>query len=482
MLIRNAEVYKSGIRDLRIQEDAIVDMGRLTPIPGEVVIDASGSALIPGLIDHHIHFLSYAASLNSIDCSPSSVGSGKELALLLQKSQPPKGWLRGFGYHESVAGDIDRFWLDRHCPSVPIRIQHRTGRLWIFNSCGIELLQQAMKIQMPAPALSNESLQTGRFFDSDQLLGPLLGRHLPPVKRASEVLASYGITGFSDMTPSNDQESFDLFNDLLLKGNLLQEVQLARRDPFDTPSLSAIPGPVKIHLHESRLPALDELVERIRHSHQNAVPVAIHCVTEIELLFSLAALEEAQSIAGDRIEHASITPEYIFERMASLGVTVVSQPQFIGEKGDSYLKEIDPLEHSSLYRCKTFLDQGIGLAGSSDAPFGNTDPWTTMRCAISRKTRSGRLIGEAEALSPEQALDLFLGPLSKPGTPRTIKVGDPADLCLLKHPWEITRTRLYKEDVQLVIAKGKLIHQNPAFTISSPYAVMSSIKPQSNAV
>ena len=34
-------------------------------------------------------------------------------------------WLRGTGYHESVAGELDRHALDRWVPARPVRVQHR---------------------------------------------------------------------------------------------------------------------------------------------------------------------------------------------------------------------------------------------------------------------------------------------------------------------------------------------------------------------
>ncbi|HVL00370.1 MAG TPA: amidohydrolase family protein [Dongiaceae bacterium] len=455
MLIRNAEIYQAGLSDLRIDRGIICDIGHLSPRPDETVVDAQGGALFPGLNDHHIHFLSFAASLASIDCSPAAATNSEGLAELLQQHASGEGWLRGFGYHESIAGDIDCHWLDYHCPTRPVRIQHRTGRLWIFNSAGLAILQDAWLKQTTPPSLAADSFRTGRFYDSDQALVVLLGRNLPPVKRASEKLASYGVTGFSDMTPSNSPDAFALFQRLKSENSILQNVQLARNAAFGTEAFTAtIPGPVKIHLHENRLPELHELVERIQSSHTSGAPIAIHCVTEIELLFSLAALEEAGATEGNRIEHASVTPEHAFDRMLQLGVTVVTQPHFILEKGDAYLHDIEPDQHDSLYRCRTFLDKNIPLAGSSDAPFGMADPWIAMRAAVERRTTSGRLLGKNEALTPEQALALFLGSLETPGKMRHIKIGMPADLCLLKHPWAVARTRLTSADVRFVTCKG----------------------------
>lgn len=460
MLIKNAEIYQAGLNDLRIDRGIITDIGRLSRHSNEGVVEACGGALLPGLNDHHIHFLSFAASLESVDCSPAAAPNSESLAALLQQQATGEGWQRMIGYHESIAGDIDCHWLDCHCPNRPVRIQHRTGRLWIFNSAGLAILKRALHQKAISPPLSAESLATGRFYDADRALAELLGRHLPPVKPASEQLASFGITGFSDMTPSKSQDTFALFQRLKSQDSILQDFQLARNSNIGTAELAAnISGPVKIHLHESRLPALQELVERIQSCHTAGAAVAIHCVTEVELLFSLAALEEAGPIKGDRIEHAAVTPEHVLDQMLKLGVTVITQPHFILEKGDTYLRDIEAGDHDSLYRCRTFLNWNIPLAGGSDAPFGTADPWTAMRAAVSRRTASGETLGCKEALNPEQALALFLGSLETPGKMRHIQPGMTADLCLLKHPWSIARTRLTSDDVQLVMRKGKPIYR-----------------------
>jgi hypothetical protein len=106
--------------------------------------------------------------------------------------------------------------------------------------------------------------------------------------------------------------------------------------------------------------------------------------------------------------------------VARAGVTVVTQPNFIFERGDQYLTEVDPADHEHLYRCRGFLDAAIPLGGSTDAPFGQPDPWLSMRAAVSRQTASGRVIGAAEALTPEQALALFTSAPEDPGGPPRI--------------------------------------------------------------
>ena len=51
-----------------------------------------------------------------------------------------EGWIRGVGYFESVAGELDRARLDRLAPARPLRIQHRSGALWMLNSAAVDRL------------------------------------------------------------------------------------------------------------------------------------------------------------------------------------------------------------------------------------------------------------------------------------------------------------------------------------------------------
>jgi predicted amidohydrolase YtcJ len=458
VLIARAEIYTPAVPpgrghrqiDLRIENGRIAELGSLAPRPGERCLDARGGAVLPGLHDHHLHFLSYAAALNSLRCGPPEITSEAALSRALAEHPATGAWLRGIGYHESVAGDIDRFWLDRRLPDTPARIQHRSGRLWILNSAALEALRGAGAERLP---------DDGRIYDQDLLMGDLVGRVLPPVALASARLASFGVTGFTDMTPTNDPRSLELLVALRESGQLRQHVCLAGSAelPFPAVSGDVTVGPTKVHLHDSAFPPFDALCGQVHSSHERLRPVAVHCVTDAELVFALAAFRQAGVLDGDRIEHASVTPPELLTQLAELGLKVVTQPNFIEERGDAYLADIPAAEHGWLYRARSFLDRGIPLAAGTDAPFGDPDPWLAIRAAVARTTHQGRKLGLDESLSPEQALGLFLGAAESPDTPRTIEAGSLADLCVLREPWASARDRLASTLVTATIRAGELI-------------------------
>lgn len=171
----------------------------------------------------------------------------------------------------------------------------------------------------------------------------------------------------------------------------------------------------------------------------------------------MAAFKDAGTIPGDRIEHASIAPDAAIEDIAKAGIAVVSQPHFIRERGDRYLADVDADARPLLYRLRAFLDADVTLAGGSDAPFGNCDPWASMAAAVSRHTESGASIGEAEALTTEQALDLFLRDPRALNRRRRITVGAPADLCLLDRSWANARSALSSAYVRATFIDGRMI-------------------------
>lgn len=464
MLIRNAEIDFAQRVDVRIIAGRIATIGeRLVPQPGEVLLDADFGALLPGLHDHHIHLVALAAALESLQCGPPQVATAEQLGVVLHNrlatpSSSDDGWIRGIGYHESVAGDIDRDWLDRHVPDRPLRIQHRSGRLWIFNSCALERLGttgEALEMRAGRP--------TGRLYDADAWLREKLGSRFPSLHRVGRLLAAYGLTGVTDTTPHNDLAQYQHFAAARKNGELPQNLTIMGDTSLDIVNIpnngsGIIRGATKFHLHETALPDFDAFCTAIRNSHTAQRPVAMHCVTLVELVFAATALAESGTHPGDRIEHAALAPPDTLPLLASLGVTVVTQPNFIHERGDAYRQDVPVGDQPWLYRLRGLIDAGIPLAGSTDAPFGDANPWLAMQAAVDRRTRSGATLGAAEALTPEQALALFTGSPSAPGTvQRRIAPGAPADLCLLDRPWAQARRDLSNVHIVATLKDGQRI-------------------------
>ena len=460
MLIRDAEIAPGRVTHVQISGELIgMISDDLKPDEDGIVVEARGGALLPGLHDHHFHLLAFAASLESAECGPSHATSASDLIRILRGAPSTDGenWLRGVGYHESVAGEIDRDWLDRAVPDRPVRLQHRGGRLWVLNSRAIEILTAGTN---DTPLEREGGRFTGQLYEGDAWLRHRLGNRRPSLHRASQFLLSRGVTGITDATPTNTAAEFELFRQAFDVREITQNILVmgdATLDHVgDVPGIQR--GATKIHLRDADLPPLNEIDARIRHSHTVDRPVAVHCVTLGEIMLAIGAFQDAGAVKGDRIEHAAVTPPYVLALMAELGLTVVTQPNFIAERGDAYLRDVEPQDRPWLYRLLGFLDSGIALAGGTDAPFGGADPWRAMSAAVERRSSGGSPIGPEEALTPEQALGLFLGaPRSPGGGARTIMPGAVADLCLLQQSWRDARSNLADAPVALTIKSGAIV-------------------------
>lgn len=170
----------------------------------------------------------------------------------------------------------------------------------------------------------------------------------------------------------------------------------------------------------------------------------------------LADLDDAGPRPDDPVEHAALMPVDLVADLARRRLRVVTQPGFLADRGDDYLREVPAAEHPDLYRCASRATAGIPLALSTDAPYGPGDPWTAIAAASDRRTPGGQVLGATERLAPEVALDAFLtDPGDLGGPPKRVRPGAAADLVLLHAPLREVLTRPSAAAVHAVLRAGR---------------------------
>jgi predicted amidohydrolase YtcJ len=457
--------------DVRLAGGLISECGtQLRPAPGEPDIDAAGGLLLPGLHDHHVHLRALAAAAASVAAGPPHTSTAAELAARLRAadaSLPPGTWLRAVGYHESVAGDLDREALDRLVPHRPVRVQHRTGALWMVNSLAADRLGLD-RCELAGVERDAGHRPTGRLWRLDRWLAGRVPGTAADLGAVSRQAAALGVTGFTEATPG--AASDDLAS--LAAAPVVQRLHCMAPPGVPPPREliagkpaaggqatggAAVParvtaGPEKILLDDTTLPSLEEFARRIGYAHADGRPVAVHCVTRVQLVLTLAALDLAGRRRGDRIEHgAVISPESVAELR---GLTVVTQPHFVVERGEQYAADVPPADQPDLWRLRSLIDGGVSVAAGTDAPYGAADPWQAMRAAVRRPAR----FRPEEAVSPATAIALFLGQAAAPGRPRLIAPGHPADLVLLRTGPREALGSLASDLVAATLVGGDLIY------------------------
>ena len=413
MLIRNVEVEGHGsVVDVRIDGGRIAEIGSGLTGPGDV--DGRGGALLPGLHDHHVHLAALAAEAASVRVGPTDVRDRTAFAAALVGG-PPGEWVRAVGYHESVAGELDRWVLDALVPDRPARVQHRTGALWVWNSAALR-----------AAGLDGD----GRFWREDERLRGFVPPTRLDLEGVGRRAAALGVTGFTNADPHPASGLTQMLS--VLPQRLL---------------VMGVDEPVKLMLDDPTLPTPAQLARTIGEIRPR--PVAVHCVTRVQLLVTLLALDEVGPADGDRIEHGSVIPAETIPWLRRLGVTVVTQPHFPVERGTAYATDVDADDRPHLYRCRSLVEAGIPLAAGTDAPYGTSDPWAVMRAATERD--------DAERLQPRSALRLFNGESQHPARTRRLTVGAIADLCLLHVPLREALRALSGELVRAAYVSGRSI-------------------------
>jgi predicted amidohydrolase YtcJ len=458
MILRNVEIEGRAGLDVTIKDGLISAIGpRLVSSDEDieaVEIDGRGGALIPGLIDYHIHLLATAARAQSLVLD--DVKSGNELGarIVAALAHLPHGtWLRATGCPRELADGLDSYTLDQFAPHHPVRVQDQSGALWVLNSLGLKWVGQGG--WPPGVERDARGQPTGRIWREDVWLRGQIGSTRPDLAPLGAELARYGITHVTDASASTTPDVAALLVKAHRSGALPQHLTLMSRAslPPSTDHSYAV-GPLKLLPDERDLPPLEDFIAAIHEARAQKRAVAVHCVTATELALTLAAFETAGARSGDRIEHGSVIPHQAIAAIGALGLTVVTQPGFIAARGDRYLAEVDAGELRDLYRCASLLHAGIPVLGSSDAPYGPLDCWAAMRAAIGREAPSGAVLGAAERVAPKAALNMWLR--NDQNRLRSVVVGQPADLCLLKAPLVDVLANPCADMVAATIIAGRL--------------------------
>lgn len=442
MLIKNAWV-NGAPADLRLSNTVDAIAPALNAQSGEAVLDVAGGQVLPGLHDHHIHLFASAAAYGSVSCN---VGDGtpahcRQVLAERLAQQPGGGWIRGVDYHEQQLGELDRWALDDLCDDRPLRIQHRSGKVWVCNSMALDLLGFNNSADVDVVELDSQGQVTGCIVRGDRLMAERLKAsgvtEAPDIEGFSRQLARLGVVAVTDTSASNNTETVADFQGLQSSGKLLQRVTLMGDDTLQE-------GYLKVLLDEDSLPPLLSLVQRINTARARGRHIAFHCVTHLELVFALAALADAlpPSQGGfDRIEHGAVVTDEMAQRLGDLGMPVVSQPGFLYTKGDQYRQDLRGAELANLYRYAGLRAHGVSVVASSDAPYGPVSPWQVIETAALRQTHSGSVIGGSECVSATEALS---GYLTEPHAiddvrpfreSSKVNVGMRADLCVLTGKW-----------------------------------------------
>ncbi|MEZ0239326.1 MAG: amidohydrolase [Chloroflexota bacterium] len=521
VVYRAAAILPGGGRaaatGLHVRGDSIVAIGDADGLvqaaPWARVVDMAGATIVPGLIDAHCHVTMLAYLLTGADCTPAAapdVATIKER--LAATAAGPEGWVTGSGYAEYQLTDRrqpTRWDLDEAVPETPCILYHRSLHLAIVNSAGLRALGYTDDTPDPPRGWLGRDGQgrlDGRLIEglTLDLINANMGRQFEAldaagrsavIARAGLHLASLGITACADAAA--DAGAFRALREAERRGELPVRVNVmftyaeaawllragmttaygsdrlrvgaiklfadggmsSRTAAVDEPYLEP-PGEMGLLWYET-----DALASIIRDCQDAGFQVGIHAQGERGIrmvLDAYGAVIEPGNPLRHRIEHGGMFAPALRAVAARRNIHVVSQPGFLAPLGDGYVEAFGLARTQGLYPFASLLREGVLVAGSSDAPVISASPLLGMRDAMVRRSESGASIGLDEALTAEEALELYTGAAAFVGwqddRQGSLEPGKLADFTVLdRNPLTVTAAELGEAAVMLTVVGGRTV-------------------------
>ncbi len=467
--------------------------------PRTHLIRLAGRTVAPGFIDCHLHFMEGTAVANGLNVARCRTINDllADLRLTAGKT-PPGNWLRAFGSDETLMRQgrgPTRAELDGSVGRNPLRLRHQTLHASWLNSRAIAALGLEAAGFKPPDGAWLEREPSGRLSGFVVGMDEWISQRLPRVTAAelearvriySRELAAAGITAFTDATVRNGPEDVATFARLQSSGAIGQRIAvMIGQGQIETSNCSRQAAEAA-GLRLAGVKFMDvarwepaRLADRVARALAQELDVAFHATEVEELEAALAAIEAAQREVDPRtfettvcrIEHGGLIPDNYAQRIAALGVWVVTNPGFIHYRGPKYAA--DPGLTPYLYRARSLIDAGVQLAAGSDAPVTPAKPLNAIVAAATRLTIDGEELAPAEKISLLEACDLFTrsaARLSRLGA-GDIAPGRLADLIVLA----ADLATLTPAEIQNLAIDLTIVHGRPIYERGRPAVAQSDI-------
>jgi predicted amidohydrolase YtcJ len=436
---------------LVVREGRIVFAGRRADVnlrAGEPVVDLERRAVLPGLIDAHAHLMGLARSRLTLDVArlPSEDDVARVVADASRRAGPNE-WLSGRGWDETVwPGAIrpTRASLDRAAPRNPVALTRVDGHATWVSSTALAAAGITRHTPDPPGGLIVKDAAgepTGLLIDLAQDLvraiepPPSEERFDHAVRDAIGECLRKGLTGVHEM--GADLATLASYRRLIERGEfpLRNWVAVSGRKAWAEQRERGIEtvgdgrltiGAVKLWFDGalgSRGAALHspycddpgnvglvlvppEEVERLtRDARERGFSVCVHAIGDRANTLVLDAFERALRDRRDpdhrlRVEHAQIIAPADIGRFRRLGVIPSMQPTHCTSDMRWAEARLGRDRLDGAYAWRALLDTGTIIAGGSDFPVEDANPFHGLYAAVTRRP----LQGDDPAFYPAQRM------------------------------------------------------------------------------
>jgi predicted amidohydrolase YtcJ len=464
-ILYNGKIYtlnpqKPTVSALAIREGRIIALGSDQAIRTEFEgqgthLDLHGQAVIPGLIDAHIHLEHYALGLQKVDCETMTRQECLRRVTERVPTTPTGDWILGHGWNQNSWADGfgTAQELDAVAPDHPVYLTAKSLHAAWANTAAMHLA--GLTDQTPDPSggklgRDSQGKLNGIFFESAM---QLIERALPEitVEKVTQALRfvqpalwQMGLTGVHDYDQRRCFSALQVLQTAgelrlrVIKGipldDLPHAVAVGLRTGFGNdflrvgsikafadgalgPQTAAMLQPYEGNPDNQGMLLMDseELSEHGHLAVANGFSLAVHAIGDRaihEVLDAFANLRvyEAAKFSGSRpplrhrIEHVQVIHPSDAHRLAELGVIASMQP--IHAPSDMLMADQHWGKRAALaYAWRTQKIHGAVLAFGSDAPVESPHPFWGIHAAVTRRRLDGS--PGAEGWYPEQRLTVL---------------------------------------------------------------------------
>lgn len=504
------------IRDGRIL--ATGTKSEMTKLVGKdtKLMNLQGRTLMPAFLDPHSHITACAEILNQARLG--SASSFDELAgslkKFLEKNPPAPGeFLMGFGYdHNNLEEGMHptREVLDRVSADIPVIAVHASGHMAVLNTLALSMLGiGAQTPEVPGGRIGREAdgktpdgyLEEKAFMTfSSKIPRPSAESAIDALEKAQDMYVSYGITTIQDGL--TEEASFALLKEAAAAGRLKTDI-VCYADLLKAPGLVQKEqeydrryhrhlkiGGYKIILDGSpqgrtawlskpyedakdgysgypvyTQEQVDTYVER---SKEEGRQLLVHCNGDAAAEQMIRACRKPSKLRPVMIHAQTVRREQLV-RMKELGIIPSFFIAHVYHWGEIHRKNLGEERSERISPAREAADLQMPYTFHQDTPVIEPDMLETVWCAVNRKTRSGRTLGEEYAVTPYEALQAVTCYAAfqyfEEDDKGTLSPGKLADMIILsENPLKAEPDEIRRIRVLATLKEGELLYEAPKET------------------
>lgn len=424
-------------------------------------VDLGGAHLMPGFVESHGHPAMYGVAKLRVQLRPGDVGSIDDIVAAIRSAaadRPAGEWVMGEGFDDTTLAEKrmpTRDDLDAAAPDHPVFIRRTCGHMGVANSAA--LAASGIDESTPDPS-GGKLVRDGAGRLTGLLQEDATGLIKPPATTSADLARgfelaqddfnSWGITTMNDCLVSRGIMRF--YQSLRASGGLrvrmrpwLYAIDLSGHegllDALTTAGIASGFGDdmlrlqgVKVQLDGSLGGKTAAMCSPFEHSddtgiltHETAalteafgkaarggLRLAIHAIGDAAIEQAFEAIEASGELDWikanrTRIEHCSLPTEAQLDTMVDWNLIASSSVGFVYDLGDSYPDVIGEERIKRLLPHRSYIDRGIVAPGNSDLPVTTGKPWYGIYGAVTRKTRTGRVLDTVQNITLAEAIRAY---------------------------------------------------------------------------